>query len=150
MSESPHPNVTVNSILQLNVDSFEEKFINNKSETVYTINIKNLYNKKKWTIEKTYRDIEMLHSELSKILPQIPSFSSFSLFKSSRSYNTIVERKDEINESTFFSRLKSDNIAIKIFSCSKYCKSFMVKLLFSIISINSGELYIYSGKFFSI
>ena len=67
MSESPHPNVTVNSILQLNVDSFEEKFINNKSETVYTINIKNLYNKKKWTIEKTYRDIEMLHSELSKI-----------------------------------------------------------------------------------
>ena len=98
MSESPHPNVTVNSILQLNVDSFEEKFINNKSETVYTINIKNLYNKKKWTIEKTYRDIEMLHSELSKILPQIPSFSSFSLFKSSRSYNTIVERKDEINE----------------------------------------------------
>ena len=98
MSESPHPNVTVNSILQLNVDSFEEKFINNKSETVYTINIKNLYNKKKWTIEKTYRDIEMLHSELSKILPQVPSFSSFSLFKSSRSYNTIVERKDEINE----------------------------------------------------
>ena len=98
MSESSQPNVTVNSILQINVDSFEEKFINNKSETVYTINIKNLYNKKKWTIEKTYRDIEMLHSELSKILPQSPSFSSFSLFKSSRSFNTIVERKDEINE----------------------------------------------------
>ena len=39
-----------------------------------------LYNKKKWTLEKTYRDIETLHSELSKILPQIPSFSSFSLF----------------------------------------------------------------------
>ena len=95
MSESNKPNVTVTSILQLNVDSFEEKFINNKSETVYTINIKNLYNKKRWTIEKTYHDIEMLHSELSKILPQIPSFSSFSLFKSSRSYNTIVERKDE-------------------------------------------------------
>ena len=98
MSESKQPNVTVNSILQLNVESFEEKFINNKNETVYTISIKNLYNKKKWTLEKTYRDIEILHSELSKILPQVPSFSSFSLFKSSRSYNTIVERKDEINE----------------------------------------------------
>ena len=98
MSESSQPKVTVSSILQLNVDSFEEKFINNKNETVYTINILNLYNKKRWSLEKTYRDIEALHSELSKILPQIPSFSSFSLFKSSRSFNTIVERKDEINE----------------------------------------------------
>ena len=98
MSESNNTNVTVTSILKLNVDSFEEKFINNKSETVYTINIKNLNKKKRWKIEKTYHDIEMLHSELSKILPQIPSFSSFSLFKSSRSYNTIVERKDEIND----------------------------------------------------
>ena len=98
MLESSQPKVTVSSILQLNVDSFEEKFINNKNETVYTINILNLYNKKRWSLEKTYRDIEVLHSELTKILPQIPSFSSFSLFKSSRSFNTIVERKEEINE----------------------------------------------------
>ena len=97
MSEGAQPNVTVNSILQINVVSFEEKFINNKSETVYTINIRNLYNNKKWSLEKTYRDVELLSSELSKILPQVPPFSSFSLFKSSRSYNTIVERKEEIN-----------------------------------------------------
>ena len=97
MSESSQPKVTVSSILQLNVDSFEEKFINNKSETVYTINIRNLYNNKKWSLEKTYRDVELLSTELTKILPQVPSFSSFNLFKSSRSYNTIVERRDEIN-----------------------------------------------------
>ena len=97
MSESTQPKVTVNSILQINVASFEEKYINNKSETVYTINIRNLFNNKKWTLEKTYRDVEILNSELSKILPQVPSFSSFSLFKSTRSYNTIVERKEEIN-----------------------------------------------------
>ena len=97
-SESGVPKITVNSILQLSVDSFEEKFINNKNETVYTINIKNLYNNKKWSLEKIYHDVEILHSELSKILPQIPPFSSFSLFKSSRSFNTIVERKEEINE----------------------------------------------------
>ena len=97
-SESGVPKITVNSILQLSVDSFEEKFINNKSETVYTINIKNLYNNKKWSLEKIYHDVEILHSELSKVLPQIPSFSSFSLFKSSRSFNTIVERKEEIND----------------------------------------------------
>ena len=97
MSETTQSKVTVSSILQINVVSFEEKYINNKSETVYTINIKNLYNNKKWTLEKTYRDVELLSSELAKILPQVPSFSSFSLFKSSRSYNTIVERKEEIN-----------------------------------------------------
>ena len=98
MSESSVPKITVNSILQLSVDSFEEKFINNKSETVYTINIRNLYNNKKWSLEKVYHDVEILHQELSKLLPQIPPFSSFSLFKSSRSFNTIVERKEEINE----------------------------------------------------
>ena len=97
MSESTQPKLTVNSILQINVVSFEEKYINNKSETVYTINIRNLYNNKKWSLEKTYHDVELLNIELSKILPQVPSFSSFSLFKSSRSYNTIVERRDEIN-----------------------------------------------------
>ena len=98
MSESSVPKITVNSILQLSVDSFEEKFINNKSETVYTINIRNLYNNKKWSLEKVYHDVEILHQELSKLLPQIPPFSSFSLFKSSCSFNTIVERKEEINE----------------------------------------------------
>ena len=98
MSESSVPKITVNSILQLSVDSFEEKFINNKSETVYTINIRNLYNNKKWSLEKVYHDVEILHQELSKLFPQIPPFSSFSLFKSSRSFNTIVERKEEINE----------------------------------------------------
>ena len=97
MSEASQPKITVTSILQINVPSFEEKYINNKSETVYTINIRNLYNNKKWSLEKTYRDVENLSSELTKILPQVPSFSSFNLFKSSRSYNTIVERRDEIN-----------------------------------------------------
>ena len=98
MSEGQQSKVTVSSILQLNVVSFEEKFINNKPETVYTINIRNLYNNKKWTLEKTYRDVELLSSELSKLLPQVPSFSSFSLFKSATSYNTIIERRDEIND----------------------------------------------------
>ena len=63
MSEDIPSQVKVSSILQLRVVSFEEKFINNKSETVYTINIRNLFNNKKWTLEKTYRDVELLSSE---------------------------------------------------------------------------------------
>ena len=62
MSDGQKSNVTVNSILQINVASFEEKYVNNKSETFYTIIIRNLYNNKKWSLEKTYHDIELLNS----------------------------------------------------------------------------------------
>ena len=96
-SQEESQKITVNSLLQINVISFDNKFINNKSETVYTIEITNLFNKKKWTLEKTYKDIELLHTELTKFLPEVPSFSSFTLFKSSSSYNTIIERQTEIN-----------------------------------------------------
>ena len=115
MSESTPSKVTVSSILQLNVVSFEEKQINDKNETIYTIQIKNLYNNKKWTLEKTYRDVELLNSELSKELPQVPPFSSFSLFKSSRSYNTIVERKEEINTFLNESISRKDILSQKAF-----------------------------------
>ena len=40
MVETTQPRITVTSILQINVASFEEKYINNKSETIYTINNK--------------------------------------------------------------------------------------------------------------
>ena len=88
----------IKSILQIEVPSFSEKYVNNKSETFYLIIVKNLFNKKKWSLEKTYKDFENLNSELYKLLPNVPSFSSFQLFKSSRAYNTIVERKTEIFE----------------------------------------------------
>ena len=115
MSEGAKSNVTVNSILKINVASFEQKIVNNKSETLYKINILNIYNNKKWTIEKTYHDIELLNSELSKIIPQVPPFSSFSFFKSSHSYNTIVERKEEIDEYLNECASRKDIMSEKVF-----------------------------------
>ena len=47
-------------------------------------------------------------------------------------------------------KFKSDNNANKIFSFSIYCISFTDKFIFEIVSINSGELYCKSGKFFDI
>ena len=92
-------NVTVNSILQVDVPSFEEKIINNKNETIYLILFKNLYNKSRWKLEKTYQDFITLNDALIKLLPKVPIFGkNKTLFKSSKDYNTLIKRKVEIIE----------------------------------------------------
>ena len=90
-------NITVNSIIQIEVPSFEEKIVNKKPETVYLIIFKNLYNKTKWKLEKTYQDFLTLNSLLIKLIPKVPLFGkNNSIFKSSKDYNTILQRKTEI------------------------------------------------------
>ena len=100
MSENQgQPNVTINSILQVDVPSFENKIVNNKNETFYFIIFKNLYNKSKWTFEKTYEDFMRLYAALTKLIPSVPSFGkNKSIFKSAKDYNTIMKRKIEIYE----------------------------------------------------
>ena len=89
--------ISVNSIIQVEVPSFEEKIINKKHETVYLIIFKNLYNKSKWKLEKTYQDFINLNTLLTKLIPQVPYFGKYnSIFKSSKDYNTIIQRKKEI------------------------------------------------------
>ena len=90
-------NITVNSIIQVEVPSFEEKIINKKPETFYLIILKNLYNKTRWQLEKTYQDFITLNSLLIKLLPKVPYFGKYnSIFKSSKDYNTMTQRKNEI------------------------------------------------------
>ncbi len=92
-------NVTINSILQVDVPSFENKIINDKNETLYLIIFKNLYNKSRWTIEKTYEDFIKLNTTITKLIPSVPYFGkNKSFFKSAKDYNTIIQRKTEINE----------------------------------------------------
>ena len=92
-------NVTINSILQVDVPSFENKIINDKNETLYLIIFKNLYNKSRWTIEKTYEDFIKLNTTITKLIPNVPYFGkNKSFFKSAKDYNTIMQRKTEINE----------------------------------------------------
>ena len=89
--------ITVNSIIQIEVPSFEEKILNKKPETVYLIIFKNLYNKTRWQLEKTYQDFLTLNSLLIKLIPKVPNFGkNNSIFKSSKDYNTIMQRKSEI------------------------------------------------------
>ena len=134
-SQDEQQKITVNSILQIDIPSFENKFVNNKSETFYTIEITNLYNNKKWSLEKTYKDIELLHSSLTKFLPQVPSFSSFSLFKSTSSYNTITERQNEINDYLNECLTRKD-----ILSTTEFSEFLELKKNFPDLIYNSPEL----------
>ena len=89
--------ISVNSIIQVEVPSFEEKIINKKQETIYLIILKNLYNKSRCQLEKTYQDFINLNALLTKLIPQVPYFGKYnSIFKSSKDYNTITQRKNEI------------------------------------------------------
>ena len=98
MNDNPDQlNITVNSIIQIEVPLFEEKIINKKQETVYLLIFKNLYNKTRWKLEKTYQDFLTLNSLLTKLIPKVPNFGkNNSIFKSSKDYNTIMQRKSEI------------------------------------------------------
>ena len=97
MNDNPDQlNITVNSIIQIEVPLFEEKIINKKQETVYLLIFKNLYNKTRWKLEKTYQDFLTLNSLLTKLIPKVPNFGkNNSIFKSSKDYNTIMQRKSE-------------------------------------------------------
>ena len=109
-------NLTVNSIIQIEVPSFEEKIINKKPETVYLIIFKNLYNKTRWQLEKTYQDLLNLNALLTKLLPKVPNFGKYnSIFKSSKDYNTIVQRKSEIYNFLFQCVARKDIISNKSF-----------------------------------
>ena len=110
-------NLTVNSILQVDVPSFEDKIVNNKSETFYLIIIKNLYNQARWKLEKTYQDFLALNASLTKLLPSVPLFGkNKSFFKSAKDYNTIVQRKIEIFEYLSECVGRKDIISNKSFS----------------------------------
>ena len=109
-------NITVNSIIQIEVPSFEEKIINKKQETVYLIIFKNLYNKTRWNLEKTYQDFLTLNGLLTKLIPKVPYFGKYnSIFKSAKDYNTITQRKNEIYNYLFQCVARKDIISNKSF-----------------------------------
>ena len=71
----------IKSILQANIVSFTEKFINQKREVLFRLNCQSLYTNKKWSMEKLYSDFENLHSALLQVISDPPQLSGQSLFK---------------------------------------------------------------------
>ena len=104
----------VPSILQVQIVSFSEKYVNNQTETFYLLNITNTYSNKKWSLERCFPDFEALENNLSEIIPNPPLIEGKTLFKVSaygelnkrqlelQSFiNTCLVRKD-IMSNTFF------------------------------------------------
>ena len=46
----------VPSIIQIDIPTFSEKYVNNQTETFYQLIVSDTYSNKKWTLEKSFDD----------------------------------------------------------------------------------------------
>ena len=104
----------IKSILQANIPSFTEKFINQKRETLYKLNCMSLYTNKKWSMEKLYSDFENLQYALSQVISDPPELSGKSLFKVT-SFNGLTERQYLLQEYLHECCLRKDIISTDAF-----------------------------------
>ena len=104
----------IKSILQANIPSFTEKFINQKRETLYKLNCMSLYTNKKWSMEKLYSDFENLQNALSQVISDPPELSGKSLFKVT-SFNGLTERQYLLQEYLHECCLRKDIISTDAF-----------------------------------
>lgn len=87
----------VPSILQVHIDSFSEKYVNNQTETFYLMNITNTYTNKKWSIERCFPDFEALETNIASIIPNPPVIEGKTLFKVS-AYGELNKRQIELQQ----------------------------------------------------
>ena len=104
----------IKSILQANITSFTEKFINQKRETLYKLNCMSLYTNKKWSMEKLYSDFENLNNALYQVISDPPELSGKSLFKVT-SFNGLTERQYLLQEYLHECCLRKDIISTDAF-----------------------------------
>ena len=104
----------IKSILQANITSFSEKFINQKRETLYLLNCLSLYTNKKWSMEKLYSDFENLHNALCQVISDPPQLTGKSLFKVT-SFNELTSRQYLLQEYLHECCLRKDIISTDAF-----------------------------------
>ena len=82
----------IKSCIQIKIPVFEEKYINNKKSTFYSIDITNIYSNKKWTLEKEFDDFTRFQENLNTIIPNPPLLDGKSLFKVT-AYDALQKRQ---------------------------------------------------------
>ncbi|MCQ2818778.1 MAG: hypothetical protein MJ252_16050 [archaeon] len=85
----------MSSIIEVDVPTFAEQYVNNASETFYKINLFNKYSGKKWSLSKTFKEFEDLEAELKTQISCVPSISGKSMFKV-KAYDLLKERQTHI------------------------------------------------------
>ena len=71
----------VSSTIEVSINEFFEKYIDNKTVTFYKLEIYDNFSKEKWELDKRYSEIDLLHKTLSKLYPNIPPMPGKTLFK---------------------------------------------------------------------
>ena len=71
----------VASTIEITINQFFEKYIENKTVTFYKLEIYDNYSKERWELEKRYSEIDNLHKILTKLYPNIPPMPGKTLFK---------------------------------------------------------------------
>ena len=71
----------VASTIEITINQFFEKYIENKTVTFYKLEIYDNYSKERWDLDKRYSEIDNLHKILTKLYPNIPPMPGKTLFK---------------------------------------------------------------------
>ncbi|MCQ2816925.1 MAG: hypothetical protein MJ252_06645 [archaeon] len=129
LEDIPPSDEPITSIITATIPEFNEKYVESKVVTFYTVNVINHFSRKKWVLERRYNDFEKVHRELSKLLTDIAPIPKKTVFKVS-SYQDLtkrrlslqnflkdcVERKDILASEPFKTFLELDKNAPEIFS----------------------------------
>lgn len=81
-----------NNILSITIKSYEEKYIERKSEVYYLIQISNNKSNTKWNLEKTIVDFQNLYEKIFNLYPNLPSIPKKTAFKIT-SFHQLDKRK---------------------------------------------------------
>lgn len=87
----------IKSLISVNIEKSEEKKVKGKEVTFYIIEFTNNYSKKRWKLEKRYKEFDELHSSISKLVPKCPSIPSKGFFGLSLNNEELIERQNHLD-----------------------------------------------------
>ena len=115
--ESKEPQI-ITSTIMVDISNFEEKYIGTKLVTFFNLNIYDNFSRKKWTLAKRYSEFELLHKNLSQLIPNVPTIPGKSLFKIT-SKDALEKRKKHLES------FIQECVNRKDIMASEYIKSFL-------------------------
>ena len=115
------------AIIGITVLSYVEKYVDAKTATFYTIEVKSHITQNTWQIEKRYSEFYSIHEKLSKLFPRLPQIpgKTFSRLTSEQGLNKrkeqleiflrdCVKRRDILQNSDFQNFLELDKNAPEV------------------------------------
>jgi hypothetical protein len=86
----------LNSLINVTVSKFTEKYLDKKPVTYFVIDFYNTYNKVSWVLEKRYSDFDILWNKINKLFPKFPSIPGKSFLGFSLGLDEMNKRKNHL------------------------------------------------------